>query len=75
MYYSRPERDQLQNCLDNALAEYENWSTANKHAKQPDASQGTKYINLSRGFGNETVKFIITTKFLILQIDNNVTSY
>jgi len=30
---SRPERDQLQNCLDNALAELENWLQANKRTK------------------------------------------
>jgi len=28
-----PERDQLQNSLDNALAELENWLKANKHTK------------------------------------------
>jgi hypothetical protein len=30
---SHPERDQLQNCLDNALAKLENWVKANKHTK------------------------------------------
>jgi hypothetical protein len=30
---SLPERDQLQNCLDSALAELENWLEANKHTK------------------------------------------
>jgi len=30
---SHPERDQLYNCLDNALAELENWLKANKHTK------------------------------------------
>ena len=29
----RPERDQLQNCLDNALTELENWLEANKCTK------------------------------------------
>ena len=29
----RPERDQLQNCLDSALAELQNWLKANKHTK------------------------------------------
>jgi len=29
----RPERDQLQNCLDNALAKLENWFQAIKHTK------------------------------------------
>ena len=28
---SRPERDNLQNCLDSSLAESENWLKANKH--------------------------------------------
>jgi len=28
-----PERDQLQNCLDSALAKLENWLKANKHTK------------------------------------------
>ena len=28
-----PERDQLQNCLDSAHAELENWLKANKHTK------------------------------------------
>jgi len=38
-------------------------------------SQAIKYIyiNLNRGYGNETVKSIITTKFLGVQIDNNLT--
>jgi len=31
------------------------------------------YINLNMGYGNETIKFIITTKFLGVQIDNNLT--
>jgi hypothetical protein len=30
---SHPERDQLQNCLDSALAELENWIKANKHSE------------------------------------------
>ena len=30
---SRPEIDQLQNCLDNVFALLENWLRANKHAK------------------------------------------
>jgi len=29
----RPERDQIQNCLDSALAKLENWLKANKHTK------------------------------------------
>jgi len=28
------------------------------------------YIKLNIGYGNETIKFIITTKFLGVQIDN-----
>jgi hypothetical protein len=30
---SHPERDQLQNCLDSALTELENWVKANKHSE------------------------------------------
>ena len=30
---SHPERDKLQNCLDSALAELENWVKANKHSE------------------------------------------
>ena len=69
----RPERDQLQNCPDSALAE--NWHQANKHTKQPYVSQAIKYIYiiLNIGYGNETIKFIITLKFLGVQIDNNLT--
>jgi hypothetical protein len=61
----RPERDQLQNCFDSALAKSENWLKANKHTK-PDVSQAIKYIyiNFIMCCGNETIKFIITTKFL-----------
>ena len=72
---SRPERHQLQNCLDNELAELDNWLQANKYTKQPDVSQAIKYIyiNLNIGYGNETIKFVITTKFLGVQIDNNLT--
>ena len=33
------------------------------------------YINLIIGYGNETVKFVITMKFLGVQIDNNISSY
>ena len=35
-------------------------------------SQAVKYIyiDLNMGYGNETVKFVITMKFLGLQIDN-----
>ena len=33
---SHPERDQLKNCLDNALAKLENWVKANKHTKVSD---------------------------------------
>jgi len=38
-------------------------------------SQAIKYIyiNLVIGYGNETIKFVITTKFLGVQIDNNST--
>jgi len=38
-------------------------------------SQAIKYIyiNLNVGYGNETIKFVITTKFLAVQIDNNLT--
>jgi len=38
-------------------------------------SQAIKYIyiNLNVSYGNETIKFIITTKFLDMQIDNNLT--
>jgi len=31
------------------------------------------YINLNIGYVNETIKFIITTKFLGVQIDNYLT--
>jgi len=66
----RPERDQLQNCFDNALAELENWLKASKHTKLNHMSQAIKYIyiNLNIGYGNET--FIITMIFLGVQIDN-----
>ena len=39
-------------------------------------SQAIKYIyiNLNIGYGNETVKYIITIKFLGVQIDNNISS-
>ena len=30
------------------------------------------YINLNIGYGNETIKFVITTEFLVVQIDNNL---
>jgi len=38
-------------------------------------SQAIKYIyiNLNIGYGNGTIKFVITTKFLGVQIDNNLT--
>jgi len=38
-------------------------------------SQAIKYIyiNLNIGYGNETIKFVITMKFLAVQIDNHVT--
>jgi hypothetical protein len=32
------------------------------------------YINLNVGYGNETIKFVITMKFLGVQIDNNISS-
>ena len=37
-------------------------------------SQARKYIyiNLNIGYGNETIKFVITTKFHGVQIDNNL---
>jgi hypothetical protein len=68
---SHPERDQLQNCLENALAEFK----ANKHTKLNQACQAKKYsyINSNIAYGNETIKFVITTKFLGVQIDNNLT--
>ena len=31
------------------------------------------YINLNIGYGNEKIKFVITTKFLGVQIYNNLT--
>jgi len=31
------------------------------------------YINLIIGYGNETIKYVITTKFLGVQTDNNLT--
>ena len=39
-------------------------------------SQAIKYIyiDLNIGYGNETVKFIITIKFLGVQIDKNISS-
>ena len=69
---SRPERDQLQNCIDSALAKLENWRKANKHTKLNDMSQTIKYvyINLNIGYGNETIKFVIAAKILGVQIDN-----
>jgi CheY-specific phosphatase CheX len=39
-----PERDQLQNCLDSALAELENWLEANKHTKLNQMSH--KQLNI-----------------------------
>ena len=71
----RPERVQLQNCLENALAELENWLKANKHKYLNHMSQAIKYIysNLNIGCFNETKKFIIATKFLGVHIDNNLT--
>jgi len=38
-------------------------------------SQAIKYIyiSLNISYGNETINFIITTKFLGVQIDNNLT--
>jgi len=38
-------------------------------------SQAIKYIyiNLNVSYGNETIKLIITTKFLGVQIDNSLT--
>jgi len=38
-------------------------------------SQAIKYIyiNLNIGYGNETIKLVITTKFLGVQIDSNLT--
>jgi len=38
-------------------------------------SQAIKYIyiNLNIGYGTETIKFVITMKFLGVQIDNNLT--
>jgi len=38
-------------------------------------SQAIKYIyiNLNIGYGNETIKFVISVKFLGVQIDNNLT--
>jgi len=30
------------------------------------------YINLNIGYGNEKIKYVITTKFLGVQIDNNL---
>ena len=57
-----------------ACAKLENWLKANRHTK-PDVSQAIKYIyiNLNMCCGNETIKFVITTKFLGVQIDNNLT--
>jgi len=38
-------------------------------------SQAIKYIyiNSNIGYGNETIKLVITTKFLGVQIDSNLT--
>jgi len=38
-------------------------------------SQAIKYIyiNLNIGYGNDTIRFIITMKLLCVQIDNNLT--
>ena len=38
-------------------------------------SQAIKYIfiNLNIGYGNETIRFVITMKFFGVQIDNNLT--
>jgi hypothetical protein len=68
------QRDQLQNFLDNALAELENWLKANKRTKLNHVSQAIKYIyiNLHIGYGNETIKFVIKTKFFGVQIDDNL---
>jgi len=65
---SRPERYQLPNCLDSALAELENW------LKVINIQNLTRCVkaNLNMGYSNETIKFI-TTKFLGVQIDNNLT--
>jgi hypothetical protein len=31
------------------------------------------HINLNIGYGNKKIKFVITMKFLAVQIDNNLT--
>jgi len=33
------------------------------------------YINLKIGYGNETIKFVTTAKFLGVQIDNNTSGF
>ena len=35
-------------------------------------SQAIKYINLHIGYCNETIKFVIKTKFFGVQIDDNL---
>ena len=32
------------------------------------------YIDLNMGYGNETIKFVITTKFIAVQIGNDIAS-
>jgi len=53
------------------------WRTVLKQINiktKPDVSQAIKYayINLNIGYGNNTIKFISTTKFLGVQIDDNL---
>ena len=41
---SCPEKDQLRNCLDSALAKRENWLKAYKHTKQPNSLSQQNFL-------------------------------
>jgi hypothetical protein len=74
-----PDSDSFQNSINDVFADLNNWFKANKLTLNFDKTNFIKFttnnktsINFNIGY-DKTVEEVLTTKFLGLQIDNNLT--
>jgi hypothetical protein len=74
-----PDSDYFQNYINDVFTGLNNWFKANKLILNFDKTNFMKFttnnktsINLNIGYDNKTTEEVLTTKFLGLQIDNNL---
>jgi hypothetical protein len=75
---SHPEIDCFQICMNDVFAGFNKWIKANKLTLNFDkkimkfCTTNKNCVNLSIGYEDKTIEEIETTKFLGLQLDNNL---